>query len=204
MPSGNKYNSITETFLGNPLFEIGTLSTKAVPPADLSLVLADFTAVDLYSGRTSLGLRRGNFRLNDIPRIVGVGLWCNIADGLVQIDNADTQATGLSFQILGQSYNVGNARVQTDIFPTYTIPKVNEFNQIFEVDYMMLPTTVNYALTGQPADVGSGYFRLNVAIASTSMTFSTISVDPSYQTKPFIIRPMVVVEHTFPLLTAGF
>lgn len=202
---GSRYGAVRETFLGNPLIQLATLSSKATPPANLNLVFADFTPdIELYSGRTTLGLKRGNFRLNDVPRIVGVGLWCNIADGLVQIDNPDTEDTGLVFQILGRAYSNGGVLQQPDIFSGYTQPKVTEFNQVFECDYLLNQTTLNYTLTGQPGDVGTGFYRLAVSVVSVSMSLATISVDPAYAAKPFIIRPMVVVEHSYPLLVAGF
>lgn len=201
----SKYGSIRETFIGAPLIQLATLSLKATPPADLNLLFADFTPnIDLYSGRTALGLKRGNFRLNDVPRIVGVGLWCNIADGLVQIDNPDTEDKGLVFSIVGRSFNFGGVLQQPDIFVGYTQPKVSEFNNIVEVDYLLNQTTLNYSLTGQPADSGSGYYRLTVNMQAVTADFATISIDPAYATKPFYIRPMVVVEHTYPLLVAGF
>lgn len=201
----SKYGSIRETFIGAPLIQLATLSVKATPPADLNLLFADFTPnIDLYSGRTTLGLKRGNFRLNDVPRIVGVGLWCNIADGLVQIDNPDTEDKGLVFSIVGRSFNSGGVLQQPDIFVGYTQPKVSEFNNIVEVDYLLNQTTLNYSLTGQPADSGSGYYRLTVNMQAVTADFATISIDPAYATKPFYIRPMVVVEHTYPLLVAGF
>lgn len=205
MATLNKYGSITETFIGTPLIQLATLSLKATPPADLNLAFADFTPnVEIFSGRTALGLKRGNFRLNDVPRIVGVGLWCNIADGLVQIDNPDTEDVGLVLDIKGRSYNVGGVLQQSDIFPAYTQPKVSEFNQIYDCDYFFNLTTLDYTLTGNPADSGSGFFRLGVSALAVTMNFSTITVHPDFAGKPFYIRPIIVVEHSYPLLVGGF
>ena len=198
----NKYGSLTETFMGDPLLNI-LMSAKATPPADMSLVLADFTDSPMYASVVA-GLRLGKFSLGEVPRITGIGIWCNMADGLVQIDNPDSATTGLELQILASSYNLGNVQVQANVtVPAYTF-KVQEFNQIYDIDYQMDMSTLNYALTGVPKVGAGGYFRLFTRFNSATAKFSTISIDPLFAAKRFIMRPMLVVEHTYPLFVSGF
>lgn len=203
----NKYGSITETFICDPLLTVNPLSAKVTPPADLNLVLGDFTLGSYLYGAVAGGaVRRGNFLLNDIPRIVGVGIWCNMADGLVQIDNPNGPDTGLLLQINADSFNSANVNVQSGItFNGISVQiKIPEFNQIFDTDYLLDMSALNYTLTGQPAPTGSGYFRLQSRMIPLTAKFSTISIDPAYAAKPLLMRPMVLVEHSFPLQIAGF
>lgn len=204
MPTNNKYGSLTETFMGTDLINI-QLNAKAVPPADLNLVQADFAESAMYAS-VAAGFKLGKFALGEVPRIVGLGIWCNIADGLVQNDNPDGSDTGLVLQILAKSYNSGDALVQPNVtVPAYSY-KIQEFNQIYDVDYQMDMSPLDYTLTGQPKipQNNGGYFRLFTALNATTSKFSTISVDPLFATKRLIMRPMLVVEHTFPLYIVGF
>jgi len=201
MGTNNKYGSIVETLVGSPLINI-QLSAKATPPADLALALADFTTVDLY-GSIAAGLRLGNFELGDVPRLLGIGIWCNLADGLVQADNPDSQTTGLILQVSGKSFNFANVQVQANIqIPSFSF-KVQEFNTIQDVSQLLDMSPLDYTLTGQPG-VASGYYRLTAGISATTMNFNTISIDPAYAAKRLIMRPMVLVEHTYPVRITGF
>lgn len=198
--SGNTYGSIVETFIGDPLIDLATLSVKATPPADLNLALADFNlGVTLYAGNSG-AFKKGKFRLNDLPRIVGVGLWCNIADGLVQIDRPDGLLTGLVFQVNGEAYDSADVLVQPTLFTDTFQVKVQEFNQIYDVDRFITDLNLDYTLTGNPgAFPGSGYYLLNCRFIALTSKFATITVHPDFAGKPFYIRPMVVVEHSFPM-----
>lgn len=200
----NKYGSLTETFIGDPFINI-QLNAKATPPADLNLVAADFAESPLYAS-TAAGLKLGKFALGEVPRIVGIGIWCNLADGLVQIDNPDGSGVGLVLQILAKSYNGANVQVQPNVtVPAYSY-KVQEFNQVYDIDYQMDMSPLDYTLTGQPTipQSSGGYFRLFMALNAATVKLSTISIDPLYATKRLIMRPMLVVEHTFPLFITGF
>jgi len=199
MATNNKYGSIVETFLGDPILVINPLSGKATPPADLNIVAADFAAAqELWSGK--VGFKYKQFRLGDVPRVVGVGLWCNMADGLVQIDVPDDETTGLIVGIGGKSYNGANVLQQANIFVPNIRFKVQEFNAIEETSLFLDTSLLDYALTGQPSLVaGSGYYILNAYLDAATMDFSTISIDPAYAAQPLYMRPMVVIEHTYPL-----
>ncbi len=204
MPNNNKYGSLVETMMGDDLINI-QLNAKAVPPADLNLAAGDFTLSPLYAS-IAAGLKLGKFALGEQPRITGIGIWCNIADGLVQNDNPDGSSTGLVLQITAASYNGANVQVQPNVtVPAYSY-KIQEFNQIYDVDYLMDMSPLNYTLTGQPVipQVNGGYFRLFMGLVAATSKFSTISVDPLFATKRLIMRPMLVVEHTFPLYITGF
>lgn len=200
----NKYGSLTETFIGDPFINI-QLNAKATPPADLNLALADFTVSPLYAS-IAAGSRLGKFALGEVPRITGIGIWCNLADGLVQIENPDDLADGLILQVTAKSYNSADVLKQANVtVPAYSY-KVQEFNQIYDVDYQMDMSPLDYTLTGQPTipQVNGGYFRLFMGVSAVTSKFSTISIDPLYATKRLIMRPMLVVEHTFPLFIVGF
>lgn len=199
MPSNNKYGSIVETFLSDPILNI-LLSSKATPPADLNLVAADFTLKQMYSMTTG-GIRRGNFALNDTPRILGIGLWCNLSDGLVQISSPDTPDTELNLQLALRTYNSAGAAQQLLGTMGY---KVQEFNQIYDVDFPVLVSGITYSMTGNPAATPTGYMRIEASMPSVNLDFSMITIDPAFAAKRLIMRPMVVIEHTFPMLLGGF
>lgn len=204
MANNNKYGSLVETLVGDDLINI-QLNAKAVPPADLNLVVGDFTVSRLYAS-IAAGLKLGKFALGEQPRITGIGIWCNLADGLVQNDSPDNSTTGLVLQVTARSYNSGDAQVQANVtVPAYSY-KIQEFNQIYDVDYLMDMSPLNYALTGQPVipQINGGYFRLFMGLVAESSKFSTITIDPLYATKRLIMRPILIVEHTFPLYIVGF
>ncbi len=199
MAQFNKYGSITETFLGDPVLVVNPLSGKATPPADLNIVAADYAAAqELWSGMVAFKYKQ--FRLGDVPRIVGIGLWCNMADGLVQIDAPDSEATGLVVGIGGASYNGGSVLQQANILVPNPRFKVQEFNVLEEANFLLDTSLLDYTLTGQPSLAGgSGYYILNAYLNSATMDFSMISIDPAYAAKPLYMRPMVAIEHTYPL-----
>jgi len=192
--SANKYNSLRETFTSDPILNI-LLSSKATPPADLNLGLGEFTQQYLYSmGQITSAAALGpvKFDIDDKPRIVGVGLFANIADGLVYIDNPDSPSDGPSFTLSLWEWNAANVEIgQIDFPQTYRCP---ELNQIWDVDYIFDVSGVNRTLNS---------LRIRADFSMVSMTFSMISVDPAYADKRLIIRPVVVIEHTFPCTEPG-
>lgn len=196
MPVSNKYGSRIETLTGAPLINI-LLSSKATPPADLALVQADFTTVDLYG--TIVNNPGGDFLLGDVPRLVGIGVWCNLGDGLVQNDDPDSHTEGLVMRISGRSFNSANVQQQANIqVPSFQY-KIQEFNTIQDIDNLLDMSVLDYSLTGQPASSVSGYYRLTASMISATLDFAMISIDPAYAGKRLIMRPMVVVEHTYEL-----
>lgn len=200
MPGYNKYGSITETFLGNPILMIDPLSSKATPPNDINLVAGDFAAAQtLFAADGNNPLDR--FCLGDVPRIVGIGIWCNMADGLVQINDPDTFLTGLVLGIQAKSYNSADVLQQNNFIVPAIRYKVQEFNQIQDCDFLLNVSALNYTLTGTPKgpQIVGGYYTLNAFLNATSIKLSSISIDPQYAAKPFYMRPMVVIEHTYPL-----
>lgn len=195
--NANKYNSKVETFISDPILSLATLSVKATPPADLALVAADFTAKDVYSLQAA-GLRRGNFEINDIPRLLGVGVWCNMADGLVQINGGS--ANGLVLRLQWQSYNGAGVQQQANIFTPSIDVKVSEFNEIYPMDTL-------FDASGLQANIQSdtaAFTRIRVSWLATASNFSTISIDPAYAAKAFMIQPVLYIEHSRAMKTAGF
>jgi len=186
--SRNKYNSIRETFSSEP-FYADTLSVKATPPADLVLLNTDMATPFLFPATSGNLTALGQFNPNDQPRILEVGLFCNMADGLVYIDNPDDSTHGPAFALSLIQYDGGGVPIggALDQFRF----KVPELNQMFPVDYLC---------TGvQSRAVTASYLRLNVAASSTSMTFATISIDPAFAAKRIIFKPVMLIEHTFPM-----
>ncbi len=195
--SANKYNSKVETFISDPLLSLATLSVKATPPADLDLVTADFTAKDAYSLQAA-GLRRGNFEINDVPRLLGVGIWCNIADGLVQINGG--AANGIGLRLQWQSYNGAGVQQQANIFTPSIDMKISEFNEVYPMDTL-------FDASGLQANIQTdtaAFTRIHVSWYPTASNFATLSIDPLYAGKPFIIQPVLYIEHSRPMKTAGF
>jgi hypothetical protein len=185
----NKYNSIRETFTSNPLLS-ATLSTLATPPADLDLTNANFTAKQLYAEVATAGNFFTKFAINDHPRIVGVGLFCNMADGLVHITAAEDFASGLILSLALADYNV--AGVLQHALGQYEF-KLAELNQIFETDVLFDVAAV---------DVLEDSLRLTASVSASSTSFSMITVDPLFAVKLITFRPVIVVEHSLPVTEA--
>jgi hypothetical protein len=189
MSGNNKYGSLIETFTSNPLIN-ELLSSFATPPADFTILPADIPAQPfLYSSGSGANptVPLIKFAINDKPRIIGVGLFANIADGLVYQDNPDEIDKGPSFSLELGVYDAANAFVVGVETRSFRVP---ELNQIFEVDHLY-----NVSAVAQTEDS----LRFAAGFAGSSMTFSTLSIDPAYAAKRFILRPVVVIEHTFPL-----
>lgn len=188
----NKYNSYVELFTSNAILN-EQLDTFATPPADLTLSAIDFTGQDLYPHLDSAGAAaKVDFEINDVPMIRGIGIWCNLADGLVQNDAVDDIDAGLVFRIQWQSYDAMGVLADPDITNPFNI-KLLDFNTLYDVNFLF------------PAVDGLGAFlpgyttRLHFSYWATASNFSTITIDPSFATKRLIMRPMVLVEHTLPM-----
>lgn len=189
MSRNNKYDSRIETFTSDPLLN-ELLSSFATPPADFTILPANMpTQPFLYSSGSSANptVPLIKFAINDKPRIIGVGLFCNLADGLVYQDNPDEIDKGPSFSLELGVYDAANAFVTGVETRSFRVP---ELNHIFEVDHLYDVSAVDQA---------EDSLRFAAGFAGSSMTFATISIDPAYADKRLIIRPVVVIEHTFPL-----
>ena len=187
----NRYNSRVEAFTSNALLNI-TLSAKAVPPADLGLVVGDFTAQDCYPELTALlNLPRKDFYINDVPRILGVGVWSNMADGLMQNDATEDGNTGLVLRIRWQGYNSLGIKTQDDI-DTNVIVKIPEFNTLYDMDHLFSAAGLDPTLAADAA----ASTRINASWYAATSDFATVSIDPAYQTKKLKFKPMLLIEHS--------
>ncbi len=109
-------------------------------------------------------------------------------------------------QIAGRSYNAANVQQQANIQAPAFGYKIQEFNTVMDVDTLLDMSPLDYALTGSPTipQVSGGYFRLTARMSATTSAFKTITVDPLFAAGRLIMRPIVVVEHTFPFFVTGF
>lgn len=197
---GNKYGSIVESFVSDPLLDV-LMSTLVTPPADLVITDADMGAgvgKPLF-WRTTISStgRRPNFVIQDVPRLKAFGLFCNIADGLVLNDTDMTPDAGLVFALTWNSYTAGSVLSQANFTGGASQPQ-------FSAKIMALNTLY-------PADFSWDFSSLNVALAFTrclatvrvgasDSNWATVSVDPAYAAKRLMIWPVVVFEHTFPTI----
>jgi len=185
----NKYNAIKESFISDAVLN-DLLSAHATPPADLSLIGGDFTVQTMYSQISAGGSgRHALFDPRDHPRILGVAMFCNIADGLVKNDAVDDDETGLVFQINLDAFD-GAGVFQTNI-DSFQI-KVPELNQFFETDFLYDVSTAISATTAS--------LRVRFNVSALTMDFATITVHPDFAAKRLIFTPEVIMEHTFPML----
>lgn len=188
MSRDNKYNSLIETFTSDPIIN-EALSNFGVPPADITLVPGDFSPAFLYAagGDVAAG-QRIKFAINDQVRILGFGLFSNLADGLVTINSPDTFENGPGFGLTLAQYD--GANVNQGTVGTPQIFRCPELNHIFETDFLFDVSGIDTSLDS---------LRLSVTMPMLGMVFATISIDPAWATKNITFRPVVVIEHTFPL-----
>ncbi len=201
--NSNKYGSIIETFVTNASLN-ALLSTLAVPPADLALNNASFTTSFIYArgGVGTAPSRYGKFIPQDIPRLIGYGIFCNLADGLVWSDNLDNE--GLAVGLTWSSYDVANALLQADFTGSGTVgpnqpvfySRVNALNTIHDCDFRWNFSAINTACN---------HFRgIGRIEAPSGVNFSTITIDPTFQTKQIIFWPVFVFEHSATLIGDPF
>lgn len=190
MPMNNKYGSIIETFISVPIIN-DTLATYATPPANLQLVQADFTAQTMFaSGGASAAGPRIKFAINDRPRILGYGLFCNIADGLVPIDSLDDFEHGPGFGITLSQFDgagVNQGLIGTQSYRTIIL------NTMIDIDFAFDVSGVDNTLDS---------LRIEAYMPLLSMEFATISVNPDYGPLRLQFWPKLIIEHTFPVIVA--
>ena len=189
----NIYHSLRETFSSDPIVN-AVLSSFATPPADFTIFDLDTTSQFLYSSSGSGSVFPPiKFDKSDKPRILGVGLFSNLADGLVYQDDPDTFNSGIGISMVLKAFDDAN-NPMADIGNSVNF-RLPELNQIFETDHLfdVSSTAPLYA------DPTFDSLRIQAFFGGGSMKFTTISIDPAYAAKRLIIRPVVVIEHTFPL-----
>lgn len=197
----NKYNSVVETFVGDP-FTTALLSTKATPPASITYVTGagDFTDQEIYS-RSNMntaavdGRRFGKFEINDIPRILAYGLFCNIADGLVFADTGP--AGGLGLTLFWNAYNALNVSTQANFTAvTGDSPRFQE--RIYTLN-TLFPCDFRFDFSGLQTDLDHYRGKAGVLVSDEDAVFSTISVDPAYADLPLLFWPVFLIEHSIPI-----
>jgi hypothetical protein len=201
--SNNKYSSITETFISDPLLDV-LMSSLATPPADLVLSNADFGAgvgKPIY-WRTTVSPtgRRPDFTINDVPRLKGYGLFCNIADGLVLNDTVMTPEAGLILALTWNSYTTGGVVSQTNFTGGATQPqfsaRILALNHIYPADFAWDFSSLNINLASIRGIA-------TVVVGASNSKWATVSVDPAYANKRLIFWPVFILEHTFPIIEAN-
>lgn len=198
--TGNKHGSIVESFATSDIVTINPLSTAATPPADVDVapyvVGTSPFAFPLLSPISGNILPR--FDITDVPRILGIGVFCNLADGLVPIDPWDTTSNfGLNISLTWGVYDIAGAPVvslNTHVF------RVNALNVIFDQDLYLQP----YASGIVVGNVNYNHTCLTIDAASTVQAkYSTISIDPGYAAKRFSMWAQLIIEHSKPMLATG-
>jgi hypothetical protein len=194
----NKYGSLIETFVTYP--QVNTvLSAIATPPADLVLTSLNITApnganIFARGGNSAIaGNPFDRFKVNDIPRCIGYGIFCNLADGLVPIDS--DPFGGLFLSLTWDSYT-GAALVQSDFAPSGTVAfsgppyasRVSVLNHIYPCDWRW-----DFSALSVAADNVRGVGEIS---APNDAAFSTITIDPAFAAKQILLYPVFIIEHS--------
>jgi hypothetical protein len=181
----NKYGSVRLTYTSNPLFN-DLLSTLGTPPADITLTFADFTTEVLYCEVQQIGTTEARlaFALNDHPRIVGAGVFCNMGDGLVNVTPTEVFQDNMVLTLTLISADATGAIIDTLDIRNIKIP---ELNQVFDADFLMAVASVG-------AVPGATQLRILVTLSPLELIYSTISLNPDFAAKPLRFVPVVIIE----------
>lgn len=201
--SSNKYSSITESFISDPLLDV-LMSSLVTPPADLVLANADFGAgvgkPIYWRTTTSPTGRRPDFVITDVPRLKGFGLFSNIADGLVLNDTVMTPEAGLILALTWNSYTAGGVVSQTNFTGGATQPQFSA--RIFTLNHIY---PADFAWDFSTLDLTQASIRgiATVVVGASNSNWATISVDPAYAAKRLMFWPVFILEHTYPIIEAN-
>jgi hypothetical protein len=201
--SENKYGSISESFISDPLLDV-LMSTLATPPADLVLTNADFgagTGKPIYWRTTITPTgRRPDFVTTDIPRLKGFGLFSNLADGLVLNDTDMTPEAGLVLALTWNSYDIAGVLAQSNFTGGATMPQFSA--RIFSLNHIY---PADFAWDFSALDLTQAAVRgiATVVVGASNSNWATISIDPAYAAKRLMFWPVFVIEHTYPIIEAN-
>ena len=206
--ANRKYDPIRETFQTDDIVAIDPLSTAVTPPGDLSITAAYATAQPAWprlfpaSGQISAG-RLVGFQINDVPRLLGMGLFCNLGDCLVDISNHNNVCQGAYVNVNLNQYTLADAFVATIATDTY---RFNTLNAIFDYDVSYLPNLQHYFALAPYAVNATQYLRFDISFGAdsnfTDALYSTILMDPAFKDKRLSMWANLVIEHSFPVFHA--
>lgn len=159
------------------------------------------------------------FDVRDRTRIKEFILMCNFADGLLDISNkvltpvfpgvnTPFPAAGFyqqpSMLVTTLTYRIDN----TAPIGVFRLDSAGGSVLTFNVPGFGIPLKCDYQEARPPNAQGiiapvsdKGYvFTASMANVTNHVDFSTISIDPAYQTKRILVWAQMVVEHTYPLM----
>jgi hypothetical protein len=196
MSGNNKYGSIEQVFITDAIYSV-VMNTLATPPADMTIDCSLFNAKSFWS-QTKAGAspRRGKLSIKEQPRITGYGLFCNFADGMVNVDDY-TALVGLHMTVALNRYNAANANLgQASLSQNGNIVFATpELNMMYQTDILC------------PVDLvvsTDDHLRLDASSFVATGTFSTITIDPNFASKRIYFYACLQVEHSLAVLTSGF
>lgn len=91
----SRYGSRIDTFIGPDLYN---LVMPVVPPADMSISAGAFAASYLFY-RQGIATQTVGFQPTEKPRIKGIGLQCNMGDGLVDASASHFPTSGWALKL---------------------------------------------------------------------------------------------------------
>jgi hypothetical protein len=202
----SRYDPIRETFTTNPLVNIAPLSTRATPPNDLKIPDTDFTSRLLFPSikepNVTTFLPRYKFDKRDIPRIVGMGIFGNMADCITPINEPCIH--GLTVLLSWEAVTAAGGFYRT--LSSRYLTRFESLNAIFDYDIFLLEEAQatdggafpNGRLDLSNPNIDATRLKLTVKVenAPATVDYSTILLDPRFSTKNFMLWGNVVVEHT--------
>jgi len=204
--ANRKYDPIRETFQTDDLVAIPTLQTAATPPADLAITPTYIAAARsrpawprarASSGVISAG-RLCGFQINDVPRLLGMGLFCNLGDCIVDISNHNNGCEGAYVNLELNLYDSGDnfiTTVRSDIFRFNTLQAIFDYDVSYVRDLAFTFSLIPYSKTANQ------YLRFDVNFGDqgdfTQALYSTILMDPAFKTKRFSMWANLVIEHSY-------
>jgi hypothetical protein len=223
----DKYNPIVDTLVSSPVINLAswnvaykadgtigvTVGTDDWRPLIMPGILPD-ASVFFAQALSGLGAGSCIFNVADMPRIKAFTLRCNFADGLLKISN--------EFQtpVVGASFPTPNGFIRSGILRSLLqVERITSTNALLSPtavgSYTFSPALFDSPLAcdypaprlmanGDIAPITDKGFILTASLAPDTFDaspplFSTITIDPSFQSKRILVWAEIVVEHTYPI-----
>lgn len=193
MSSANRYNSIVETMKGTIILPT-VLSTFGTVPGTITVPAPMFTVPCRGTGIG--GLFAEEFDLNDVPNILTIGLWSNLADGLSPINWPTSVSPAVTvewYAIDGGGSPIGAplARILTYYPQALNRQEAQNFFRVFN-------NAATRAALENRITLGAVATRLDVSLGG-AMSFDAYSMSSAWNVATFMLEVQLEVEHTLPL-----